>query len=61
MKAQSASTTLKDLMKGMKHGLRLINLGKMLIVEADHYNFPNNKDHLSEVINKIDAELHGLF
>jgi deoxyadenosine/deoxycytidine kinase len=35
--------------------------GKLLIVEADHYNFPNNKNHLSEVIDKINAELHGLF
>jgi deoxyadenosine/deoxycytidine kinase len=37
------------------------DLGKVLIIEADHYNFPNNKDHLSEVIDKINAELHGLF
>jgi len=36
-------------------------LGKVLVIEADHYNFPNNKDHLSEVIDKIDAEIHGLF
>lgn len=36
-------------------------LGKMLVVEADHYDFPNNADHLSEVIDKIDAEIHGLF
>jgi hypothetical protein len=33
----------------------------MLIFEADHYDFPTNKDHLSEVIDKINAELHGLF
>ncbi len=37
------------------------NMGNMLIVEADHYDFPNNADHLSEVIDKIDAEIHGLF
>lgn len=37
------------------------NLGKLLIVEADDYDFPNNTEHLSEVIDKIDAELHGLF
>jgi deoxyadenosine/deoxycytidine kinase len=37
------------------------DLGRVLIIEADHYNFPNNKDHLSEVIDKINAELHGLF
>lgn len=37
------------------------NMGKMLVVEADHYDFPHNADHLSEVIDKIDAEIHGLF
>jgi len=37
------------------------NMGKLLIVEADDYDFPNNTGHLGEVIEKIDAELHGLF
>jgi deoxyadenosine/deoxycytidine kinase len=37
------------------------NMGKMLIVEADHYDFPNNTEHLREVIDKINAEIHGLF
>ncbi len=37
------------------------NLGKLLIVDADNYNFPDNPEDLSTVISKIDAELHGLF
>ncbi len=37
------------------------NLGKKLIIEADDYDFPNNPNHLREVIDKIDAELYGLF
>jgi len=37
------------------------NLGKKLIIEADDYDFPNNPIHLREVIDKIDAELYGLF
>jgi len=37
------------------------NMGKLLIVEADDYDFPNNTGHLREVIEKIDAELYGLF
>lgn len=37
------------------------NMGKYLIIEADDYDFPNNTGHLREVIEKIDAELHGLF
>ncbi len=37
------------------------NLGKKLIIEADDYDFPNNPIHMREVIDKIDAELYGLF
>ncbi|MCD6202208.1 MAG: deoxynucleoside kinase [Bacteroidales bacterium] len=37
------------------------NLGKKLIIEADDYDFPNNSNHMREVIDKIDAELFGLF
>lgn len=35
--------------------------GKFLTIEADHYDFPDNKEHLSEIIDRINAELHGLF
>jgi deoxyadenosine/deoxycytidine kinase len=37
------------------------NLGKLLIVDADNHDFPNNPEDLSTVIDKINAELHGLF
>ena len=36
-------------------------LGKLMVIEADYYDFPNNKDHLNEIIDKINAELYGLF
>ncbi|NOY38205.1 MAG: deoxynucleoside kinase [Chlorobi bacterium] len=36
-------------------------IGKKLIVEADDYDFPDNPEHIREVIDKIDAEIHGLF
>lgn len=52
---------LKRLNERYEAWIETYDLGKLLIIEADHYNFPNNKDHLSEVIDKIDAELHGLF
>jgi deoxyadenosine/deoxycytidine kinase len=52
---------LKRLNERYEAWIESYTLGKLLIVEADHYNFPNNKDHLSEVIDKINAELHGLF
>ncbi len=37
------------------------NLGKLLIVDADNHDFPDNPEDLSKVIDKINAELHGLF
>lgn len=35
--------------------------GRVLIIEADSYDFPDNKDHLRQIIDKINAEIHGLF
>ena len=52
---------LKRLNERYEAWVETYNLGKILIIEADHYDFPTNKDHLSEVIDKINAELHGLF
>lgn len=37
------------------------NFGKMLIIDVDHTNFIENQEDLSTVINKIDAQIHGLF
>lgn len=37
------------------------NKGKLLIVDVDHINFVDNPEDLGEIINKIDAQLHGLF
>jgi len=36
-------------------------LGKVLIIDVDSNNFSENPEDLRKVINKIDAELHGLF
>ncbi len=35
--------------------------GKLLIIDVDQTNFIENKEDLSSVINKIDAEINGLF
>lgn len=35
--------------------------GKMLIIDIDKYNFADNPEHLGEVVNKVRAELMGLF
>ena len=37
------------------------NLGKLLIVDVDQYNFIDKKEDLSSVIDKVNAQLHGLF
>lgn len=35
--------------------------GKLLIIEVDELDFENNPEQLGEIINKIDAEINGLF
>ena len=35
--------------------------GKLLIVDVDHLDFVDVPEDLGSVINKIDAEIHGLF
>ncbi len=52
---------LKRLNERYEAWVESYNLGRMLIVDADNYNFPDNTDDLSMVIDKINAELHGLF
>jgi deoxyadenosine/deoxycytidine kinase len=37
------------------------NLGKLLVIDVDHLNFGEKNADLSSIINKIDAEIHGLF
>ena len=35
--------------------------GNLIILDVDNLNFVDEPEHLGQVINKIDAELHGLF
>ena len=35
--------------------------GKLLIIDVDNLDFVDNPEDLGSVINKIDAEIHGLF
>lgn len=35
--------------------------GKLLVFDVDNINFVDDPEHLGHVINRIDAELHGLF
>jgi len=52
---------LKRLNERYEAWIESYNLGKLLIVDADNHNFPENPEDLSNVIDKINAELHGLF
>jgi deoxyadenosine/deoxycytidine kinase len=35
--------------------------GKVLVINVDKNDIPNNPEDLSSVIDKIDAQIHGLF
>lgn len=37
------------------------NKGKLLVVDVDQLNFVDNPEDLGTIINRIDAEIHGLF
>jgi deoxyadenosine/deoxycytidine kinase len=52
---------LKRLNERYEAWVESYKLGKMLIVDADNYNFPDSAEDLSVVIDKINAEFHGLF
>ncbi|MDA3822944.1 MAG: deoxynucleoside kinase [Bacteroidales bacterium] len=52
---------LKHLNERYEAWIETYSLGKLLIIDADNYNFPAKPEDLSVVIDKIDANLHGLF
>lgn len=52
---------LKRLNERYEAWINSYNLGKILIVDVDNLNFTEVKEDLRSVINKIDAEIHGLF
>ncbi|AXG69718.1 deoxyadenosine/deoxycytidine kinase [Kordia sp. SMS9] len=37
------------------------NKGKLLVIDVDNLDFVDNPEDLGNVINRIDAEIHGLF
>ena len=52
---------LKKLNERYESWIDSYQLGKLLIINVDELNFSENKDDLRKVIDKIDAEIHGLF
>jgi hypothetical protein len=49
---------LNERYEGWVHGY---DKGNLLIIDVDNIDFVNNPEDLGEIINKIDAEMTGLF
>ncbi len=52
---------LKKLNERYDSWIEAYNLGKLVIVDVDNTNFIEKKEDLRQVIDKVDAEIHGLF
>ncbi len=52
---------LKRLNERYEAWISTYEMGKVLIIDIDNNNFADNPEDLGMVINKIDADIHGLF
>ncbi len=52
---------LKRLNEHYDNWAKNYKMGKLLVIEVDTLNFAEKKEDLSKVINKVNAELNGLF
>lgn len=52
---------LKSLNERYEKWIENYNIGKLLIVEVDNLNFQKKPEDLGFIIEKINAEIHGLF
>jgi len=52
---------LKNLNERYEEWVSGYKQGKLLIVDVDHVDFPENPEDLGTVIERVNAELHGLF
>jgi deoxyadenosine/deoxycytidine kinase len=52
---------LKGLNERYENWISGYDIGKVLIVDVDNLNIAENPEHLGDVIERINAELHGLF
>ncbi|MGB4206259.1 MAG: deoxynucleoside kinase [Bacteroidales bacterium] len=52
---------LKSLNERYEQWIESYNIGKLLIVDVDKINFIEDPEGLGIIINRINAELHGLF
>lgn len=52
---------LKGLNEHYEDWIKNYNIGKLLIVDVSNKDFLNNPEDFSDIVFKIDSELHGLF
>lgn len=52
---------LKRLNERYEAWISTYDKGKLLIIDVDNNQFNENNEHLGEIIQKIDSEIHGLF
>lgn len=52
---------LKKLNERYEEWISGYDLGKLLIIDVDDIDFANNPEDLGHIIEKINAEIHGLF
>jgi len=52
---------LKRLNERYEAWISTYELGKLLVVDIDDIDFSENQEHLGEIMNRVNAELHGLF
>ena len=52
---------LKKLNERYEEWINSYTIGKLLVVDVDNTDFTDNPEDLGNVIEKINAEIHGLF
>lgn len=52
---------LKNLNTHYEDWIRNYDLGKLLIIDVNNIDFVENVEDFSEIVNKVDIELYGLF
>ena len=52
---------LKRLNERYEAWISTYEMGKLLIIDIDDINFAENKEHLGMIVERVQAELHGLF
>lgn len=52
---------LKQLNERYEGWVNGYKMGKLLIINVDNLDFISNPEDLSSIIDKIDAQIHGLF